>query len=311
MRLDGIHHVTCITGDAPRNVEFYTRVLGLRLVKKSVNQDDPTVYHLLRGRARESRERHHVSSTLRGAGVRAGMIHTVGWRVASDEALGVLGGAARPGDDGARARRGGLVFEDPEGLRHRLVVSTVSDEPLVAEHPEVPAELALQGFDGGKRCSCAPGGEPGRPRGHPRLHRGDCPRQGTVTRFRLGSQRPGSWQRVRAYDEPPAERGLGGGALCTMSPGRRRWTTTAPGNTGHLGRPAPVADHRPLLVPLDLFREPSGVSPRSTLGPLLGGRGLEHLGEALVLPPAFEHLRGQLEPILTPLPEPRPWARTS
>jgi catechol 2,3-dioxygenase-like lactoylglutathione lyase family enzyme len=46
MRFDGIHHVTCITGDAPGNVDFYTRVLGLRLVKKSVNQDDPTVYHL-------------------------------------------------------------------------------------------------------------------------------------------------------------------------------------------------------------------------------------------------------------------------
>ncbi|TML73020.1 MAG: hypothetical protein E6G13_04130 [Actinobacteria bacterium] len=46
MKLDGIHHVTCITGDAPQNVDFYTRVLGLRLVKKSVNQDDPTVYHL-------------------------------------------------------------------------------------------------------------------------------------------------------------------------------------------------------------------------------------------------------------------------
>ena len=46
MKLDGIHHVTCITADAPRNVDFYTRVLGLRLVKKTVNQDDPTVYHL-------------------------------------------------------------------------------------------------------------------------------------------------------------------------------------------------------------------------------------------------------------------------
>jgi len=46
MRLDGIHHVTCITGDAPANVDFYTGVLGLRLVKKTVNQDDPTVYHL-------------------------------------------------------------------------------------------------------------------------------------------------------------------------------------------------------------------------------------------------------------------------
>src|SRR5262245_64925562 len=46
MRLEGIHHVTAITGDAPRNVDFYVRVLGLRMVKKTVNQDDPTVYHL-------------------------------------------------------------------------------------------------------------------------------------------------------------------------------------------------------------------------------------------------------------------------
>src|SRR6476619_3581946 len=46
MRLEGIHHVTAITGDAPQNVDFYTRVLGLRMAAKSVNQDDPTVYHL-------------------------------------------------------------------------------------------------------------------------------------------------------------------------------------------------------------------------------------------------------------------------
>ena len=45
MRLEGIHHITCITADAPRNVDFYARP-GLRLVKKTVNQDDPTVYHL-------------------------------------------------------------------------------------------------------------------------------------------------------------------------------------------------------------------------------------------------------------------------
>src|SRR4051812_16669508 len=49
MKLEGVHHVTAITGDAPRNVDFYARVLGLRLVKKSVNQDDPTVYHLFYG----------------------------------------------------------------------------------------------------------------------------------------------------------------------------------------------------------------------------------------------------------------------
>ena len=44
--IEGIHHITLITGDAPRNVDFYARVLGLRLVKQTVNQDDPSVYHL-------------------------------------------------------------------------------------------------------------------------------------------------------------------------------------------------------------------------------------------------------------------------
>src|SRR6185503_4055304 len=42
----GIHHITAISGDAKQNLEFYTRVLGMRLVKKSVNQDDPGTYHL-------------------------------------------------------------------------------------------------------------------------------------------------------------------------------------------------------------------------------------------------------------------------
>ena len=46
MELHGVHHITAITGDAPANVEFYVGVLGLRMVKKTVNQDDPTVYHL-------------------------------------------------------------------------------------------------------------------------------------------------------------------------------------------------------------------------------------------------------------------------
>ncbi len=46
MQLEGIHHISSITADAARNVDFYVRVLGLRMVKKTVNQDDPSVYHL-------------------------------------------------------------------------------------------------------------------------------------------------------------------------------------------------------------------------------------------------------------------------
>ena len=49
MQLDGIHHITAITADAPRNVDFYARVLGLRMVKKTVNFDAPEVYHLYFG----------------------------------------------------------------------------------------------------------------------------------------------------------------------------------------------------------------------------------------------------------------------
>ena len=49
MKLNGIHHITAITRDSQRNVDFYVGVMGLRLVKKSVNQDDPTVYHLFYG----------------------------------------------------------------------------------------------------------------------------------------------------------------------------------------------------------------------------------------------------------------------
>src|ERR1700745_788674 len=90
MRFDGIHHVTCITGDAPRNVDFYTRVLGLRLVKKSVNQDDPTVYHLF-----YADEEGHAGSdtTLFGAptarpGVAGdGMVDRIVWRVGSSDSL--------------------------------------------------------------------------------------------------------------------------------------------------------------------------------------------------------------------------------
>src|SRR3712207_9291221 len=90
MRLEGIHHVTSITADAPRNVDFYARVLGLRLVKKTVNQDDPTVYHLFyadeRGSAGADITFFEYPGATRGkAG--AGMIHTIVWRVASESAL--------------------------------------------------------------------------------------------------------------------------------------------------------------------------------------------------------------------------------
>ena len=149
MKLDGIHHITAITADAQRNVDFYVGVVGLRLVKKSVNQDDPTVYHLFYGD-----EDAHPGLDLTffeypgAAPGRAGdgMIHRVVWRVAGPAAIDFW--ADRLANAGIETQRNGdnLLFADPEGLDHELLVADVSDAPLIAEHPEIPSEHALQGF---------------------------------------------------------------------------------------------------------------------------------------------------------------------
>src|SRR3954467_12704506 len=140
MKLEGIHHVTCITGDAPKNVEFYAGTLGLRLVKKTVNQDDPTVYHLFyadeRGSAgADSTFFEYPGATPGRAG--DGMVHRVVFRVGSEAALDFW--QERVG--GARTARP-LVFSDPEGLELELVVDDGGDAPLVARHPEIPEEHA-------------------------------------------------------------------------------------------------------------------------------------------------------------------------
>src|SRR5947209_10387561 len=90
MKLEGIDHITCITGDAPGNVDFYTRVLGLRLVKKTVNQDNPTVYHLFY--ADEKGDPGSDLTFFEYPGVPegragAGMIHQIVWRVGSTDAI--------------------------------------------------------------------------------------------------------------------------------------------------------------------------------------------------------------------------------
>src|SRR5213596_2870797 len=128
MKLEGIHHVTCITGDAPGNVEFYARLLGLRLVKKTVNQDDPSVYHLFYADEKGSPGADLTFFEYPGAvpgRAGDGMIHRVVWRVASAEAIDFWADRlAAEGVDAARTDSG-LVFADPEGLDHELRVSTV------------------------------------------------------------------------------------------------------------------------------------------------------------------------------------------
>src|SRR5437879_11303522 len=139
MKLEGIHHVSSITGDAQANVDFYAGVLGLRLVKKTVNQDDPSVYHLFYGDDAGSPGLdltffEYPRATRGRAG--QGMIHRIVLRVASEAALDFW---ERRLGNGKRSP-GSFEFSDPEGLGLELRVVETSDAPLTAANPEIPAE---------------------------------------------------------------------------------------------------------------------------------------------------------------------------
>src|SRR4051794_2710313 len=193
MPLEGLHHITAITGDAPANVDFYARVLGLRLVKKTVNFDAPDVYHLYFGD--ESGTPGSILTFFEFPGARRGragegMVHRILWRVGSPPALDFL--AERPGV----AREGDSVrFAHPPGLEHELIVAEVPDAPLTATAPDIPSELALQGFHGVRAYA-------GRPDRSARLL--------TALGFADGELAGGERRATYAYDEPPAEPGIQG-----------------------------------------------------------------------------------------------------
>jgi glyoxalase family protein len=301
-RLNGIHHVTCITGDAPANVNFYAGTLGLRLVKKTVNQDDPTVYHLFYADENGTPGADITFFEYPGAApgrAGAGMVHTVAWRVGSAEALDFWAdrvGVERDGDT--------VVFADPEGLRHELVVAQVPDEPLVADHPEIPRELALQGFEGVRAYRRA-----GETEIAPFLERLGF--EGDGDRFETRGESRGGWIEYEAAPEAHGTSGAGTVhhvAWASTMEDEEAWQRRV-AEAG--ARPTPIIDRFWFLS--IYFREPSGVLFEiATLGPgFATDEDPAHLGEKLVLPPAFEHLRAQVEPILTPLPNPREaWTRT-
>jgi glyoxalase family protein len=298
MKFEGIHHITCITADAPGNVDFYVRVLGLRLVKKSVNQDDPTVYHLFyadeTGSAGSDLTFFEYPQAGRGRAGR-GMVHRIVYRVASEEALDFW--AERLGREGVEVRRadGRLQFEDPEGLGFELAVVETGDEPLVAEHPEIPFELALQGFDGVRAY-----GDPGPSRRFLEETLAFEPRGDDEWEVR-GARR-GSFY---AYDTPPAERGLPSAGtvhhVAWASPPEEHeaWQRRVASAGAH---PTPIIDR--FYFKSIYFREPSGVLFEiATIGPGFAvDEPVETLGEKLALPPDYEQFRERLEPVLTPLP---------
>jgi glyoxalase family protein len=303
MKLEGIHHITAITGDAVANVEFYSGVLGLRMVKKTVNQDDPTVYHLFYGDDDGSPGMDLTFFEYPGAiagTAGPGMVHQIDWRLASAEALDFwaerLSGRGVPTESDGR----GLLFADPEGLRHRLLVSDASDAPLTASAPGIPSEHALQGFDGVRAYSSDPSRSEallGKTLGFRRV-------SGDGERWELRGEQRGSFY---AYDEAPGTLARPGGgtvhhvAFASQMDEHDSWRQRVANSGAH---PTPVIDR--FYFRSIYFREPSGVLFEiATIGPGFAvDEDAEHLGEHLSLPPRFEPLRDRLEQQLTPLPYP-------
>lgn len=302
MRLEGIHHVTAITGDAPQNVEFYAGVLGLRLVKKTVNQDDPTVYHLFYADDLGSAgaditffEYPGISQGRAGDG----MVHRVVFRVADEAALDFWN--ERLDVEGLKTERtdASLRFSDPEGLDLELVKDTSGDEPLRATFPNIPLEHAIRGFEGVRAYSSDPSASAdllGNTLGFSKAD-GD-------TWVAAGEARKGFYR----FDAPPAGSPLRGGgtvhhvAWASQMDDHEAWRSRV---AGAGMRPTPVIDR--FYFRSIYFQEPSGVLFEiATLGPGMDAdEDLATLGEALSLPPNFEHLRDEVSKQLTPLPDPR------
>ena len=301
MKLEGIHHITAITADAQRNVDFYADLLGLRLVKKTVNQDNPSVYHLFFADERGSPGSDLTFFEYPGAApgrAGAGMVHRIIWRVRSEAALAFWAGRLGSGGVTCVRLEGALRFSDSEGLDHELAVVDVDDEPLVANHPEVPAELALQGF----HAVCAYGEEPAASRGL--LEALEFEARGEGCFEARGETRGGLYIEEGA----PPERGLqGAGSVHHVA-----WASSVQEHVAWREK-AIAAGAQPTAV-IDrfyfrsiYFREPGGVLFEiATLGPGFSvDEPLASLGEKLSLPPDFEHLRAELEASLTPLRNPR------
>jgi catechol 2,3-dioxygenase-like lactoylglutathione lyase family enzyme len=149
----GIHHVTAIAGDAGRNIDFYTRSLGLRLVKVTVNFDDPTSYHLYYGDASG-----HPGTLLTffvWPGARRGRI---GNSQVTTSSFAIPRGAAQYWRERLRAHsvefevpeeRFGdslIAVPDPDGLRLELIESGLEDRSYVWEGSDVPPDAAIHGF---------------------------------------------------------------------------------------------------------------------------------------------------------------------
>ena len=303
--LSGLHHVTAITADARRNLDFYTSTLGLRLVKKSVNQDDVSAYHLFYADAVGSPGTDVTFFDWPYAApnrVGAGTIGPIGLRVAGPEAIAWW--TARLDQLDVRRgvpfdRRGATVlpFEDPEGQRLELVSDggAPGGEPWTGAG--VPAEHAVKGLDSVAITALRPditGAVLTQVMGFREVEPGV---------FRTGEAGPGTEVRLEPTSErfhPPGRGGVHHVAFRVPDDDEhQRWRERI-GTSGL--QVTPVIDR--YYYKSIYFREPGGaLFEIATDGPgFASDEPVDALGKKLALPPFLEPARAEIEAGLQPLP---------
>jgi glyoxalase family protein len=304
MQLQGLHHITMITADASKNVEFYADVLGLRLVKQTVNFDQPDAYHLYFGDEQGSPGSILTWFEFPGAipgHAGSGMIYLIELGVGSVQALAFWEERLRArGYDSVR-EEGGLRFNDYDGLAFKLVVADHTDPPLRAEHPDIPPEHAITGIVGARAYAPAALVSLAAPLltetlGFEFRGDGDYRLNGALREFRF------------AYDPAPGDAGLqGAGTVHHIA-----WACGDEDQLDWQQRVAQAGQHVTEVLDRDYFRSIYFREPRHVLfeiATLSPGFAVDedpaHLGEQLRLPPQHEHLRARLEQVLIPLTNPR------
>jgi glyoxalase family protein len=303
MKLDGMHHVTMITADAKRNVDFYADLLGLRMVKKTVNFDAPEAYHLYFGDEHGSPGSiltwfEFAGATAGRAG--AGMIHTIQLGVPGESSLDFwkqrLDGRGYSTERSAAS----LKFADDDGLGLELVVAKPGNPPLQASHPEVPAEHALTGVEGARAYhGRAIDADAGLLTGTLGFSATQTPGSYTLD----GPTRSFSW----AYDSTDTHGIQGAGTVHHIA-----WHSADADHVPWQQRVAAAGMQVTPVIDRDYFnaiyfRQPQGIlfEIATTSPGFAVDEDPEHLGEGLRLPHQHEHLRAQLKQTLTPLRNPR------